>query len=540
MTAMQWFLIILLVLLIAAGIFLLTRRPSSGSESAGTVGSTATRDELTDHDTRGPAEVFDQEAENRHDAPPAATQEVSYTDTASGAEVPLDEDVRHRDVHEGDNDPGGHGAPQAFAAGSDDAPEHAASYHSDTGHPGAGSQADTDATYAPGEVGADSPGPEPLTDEPATAAPGAEQTDQGHPGAHSQPTHDDAAAVTYGEPEPVVDDTTYAQTRETDQGTWDDAAVVHDEPVHDEHDHDHDHDHDQPGHEQHEHDETVHDQPVHVEPVREGDNDAAGDTPAGSYAPGSATAPPTDAAEHTDTGHPGPSSQAGTEATYAPGEVGADSPGPEPAVGDAPAGSTIADDSDQGHPGPSSQPGTDATYAPTADDVVADSEHREEPSSYSAGAAAAGTAGTAATGAGAAQTAWADDSHDDVPDDAGSAGFADTRADEHADDTVYAPVTDETEHPVVDAEAGQATGTEDGSATPVTDEVVESPYGPGSAMPSEDGAGPEGWQVKGNSGSMLFHTPDSPGYDNTRAEVWFESEEAARNAGFAHWDRKRR
>ena len=39
---------------------------------------------------------------------------------------------------------------------------------------------------------------------------------------------------------------------------------------------------------------------------------------------------------------------------------------------------------------------------------------------------------------------------------------------------------------------------------------------------------------------MLFHTPDSPSYDAVRAEVWFENEDAARAAGFAHWDRRRR
>lgn len=66
------------------------------------------------------------------------------------------------------------------------------------------------------------------------------------------------------------------------------------------------------------------------------------------------------------------------------------------------------------------------------------------------------------------------------------------------------------------------------------------PYGPGSAVPAEDGSGPAGWTIKGNAGSMLFHTPDSPSYEHTTAEVWFESEEAARAAGFAHWDRKRR
>ncbi|MFK5646929.1 hypothetical protein ACI3ET_10415 [Ornithinimicrobium sp. LYQ121] len=68
----------------------------------------------------------------------------------------------------------------------------------------------------------------------------------------------------------------------------------------------------------------------------------------------------------------------------------------------------------------------------------------------------------------------------------------------------------------------------------------ESVYGPGSAMPAEDGTGPAGWEIKGNAGSMLFHTSESPSYDGVRAEVWFDSEESARAAGFAHWDRRRR
>lgn len=69
---------------------------------------------------------------------------------------------------------------------------------------------------------------------------------------------------------------------------------------------------------------------------------------------------------------------------------------------------------------------------------------------------------------------------------------------------------------------------------------AESIYGAGSAEPLEDGSGPAGWEIKGNAGSMLFHTADSPSYDAVRAEVWFENEEAARGAGFAHWDRRRR
>lgn len=70
--------------------------------------------------------------------------------------------------------------------------------------------------------------------------------------------------------------------------------------------------------------------------------------------------------------------------------------------------------------------------------------------------------------------------------------------------------------------------------------AADEPYGPGSATPAPDGSGPAGWLIKGNANSMLFHTPESPSYGKTRAEVWFQDEESARAAGFAHWDRNRR
>ena len=61
----------------------------------------------------------------------------------------------------------------------------------------------------------------------------------------------------------------------------------------------------------------------------------------------------------------------------------------------------------------------------------------------------------------------------------------------------------------------------------------------GTAVPLDDGTGPQGWEIKGNSRSMLFHTPKSPSYSRTRAEVWFRDEDAARAAGFTNaLDRK--
>jgi hypothetical protein len=67
-------------------------------------------------------------------------------------------------------------------------------------------------------------------------------------------------------------------------------------------------------------------------------------------------------------------------------------------------------------------------------------------------------------------------------------------------------------------------------------QLAPGPYGPGSAAANEDGSGPEGWTVKGNANSGLYHAPESPWYSRTKAEAWFESEAAAQAAGFAHWN----
>jgi len=38
---------------------------------------------------------------------------------------------------------------------------------------------------------------------------------------------------------------------------------------------------------------------------------------------------------------------------------------------------------------------------------------------------------------------------------------------------------------------------------------------------------------------MLFHSPDSPYYKRTKAEVWFRTVTDARAAGFTDWKRNR-
>jgi hypothetical protein len=48
---------------------------------------------------------------------------------------------------------------------------------------------------------------------------------------------------------------------------------------------------------------------------------------------------------------------------------------------------------------------------------------------------------------------------------------------------------------------------------------------------------PEGFSIKGNERSMKYHVPESAGYGRTVAEVWFNSEEAAQQAGFVRAQR---
>jgi large subunit ribosomal protein L4 len=57
-------------------------------------------------------------------------------------------------------------------------------------------------------------------------------------------------------------------------------------------------------------------------------------------------------------------------------------------------------------------------------------------------------------------------------------------------------------------------------------------YGPESHAPLADGSQPEGFPVKGNADSMLYHVPGSSFYARTVAEVWFATAEAAEAAGF--------
>ncbi|MBX3218958.1 MAG: hypothetical protein KF795_00485 [Labilithrix sp.] len=70
----------------------------------------------------------------------------------------------------------------------------------------------------------------------------------------------------------------------------------------------------------------------------------------------------------------------------------------------------------------------------------------------------------------------------------------------------------------------------------VSPSIPDGPYGPGSALPLEDGASPlVDYTIKGNKQSMLYHTAESPYFRMTRAEVWFRNSEDAERAGFTRW-----
>ena len=55
----------------------------------------------------------------------------------------------------------------------------------------------------------------------------------------------------------------------------------------------------------------------------------------------------------------------------------------------------------------------------------------------------------------------------------------------------------------------------------------------GAKSPNADGSAPQGFEIKGNADSMLYHEPDTRYYDQTVAEVYFDTVEHAEAAGFA-------
>jgi len=90
------------------------------------------------------------------------------------------------------------------------------------------------------------------------------------------------------------------------------------------------------------------------------------------------------------------------------------------------------------------------------------------------------------------------------------------------------------EKPAEDAADAGAESQEEGAAAEAVAAaaLVDGGFGEDSAAPNEDGSAPEGFDIKGNKDSMKFHRPDGQWYEQTVAEVWFRTAEAAEAAGF--------
>jgi small subunit ribosomal protein S16 len=99
-----------------------------------------------------------------------------------------------------------------------------------------------------------------------------------------------------------------------------------------------------------------------------------------------------------------------------------------------------------------------------------------------------------------------------------------------------APVAAPAAAPV--AEAAPVVAEAAPAAAPVAEAAAEvaapeAPYGAGSARTSADGSAPEGYPIKGNDSSKLYHAPGTRYYDSTIAEIWFATPEDAERAGFS-------
>ncbi len=102
-----------------------------------------------------------------------------------------------------------------------------------------------------------------------------------------------------------------------------------------------------------------------------------------------------------------------------------------------------------------------------------------------------------------------------------------TTADEAATDEVVETAVEETtevESTTMDSDADGEVNAEDAS-----------PYGEGShaLIDGDPSIMPEGFPIKGNDDSKLYHNEDSPFYSRTKAGVWFADDAAAEAAGFS-------
>ncbi len=110
------------------------------------------------------------------------------------------------------------------------------------------------------------------------------------------------------------------------------------------------------------------------------------------------------------------------------------------------------------------------------------------------------------------------------------------KADKNAKaDPADAPATLVEEGAAAPAKASKASKLADAPAEGADDKAddkAKAELPTGGAAPLADGSAPEGYTVKGNADSGLYHEPDGRWYESTVAEFWFKSAAEAEAAGF--------
>jgi small subunit ribosomal protein S16 len=142
---------------------------------------------------------------------------------------------------------------------------------------------------------------------------------------------------------------------------------------------------------------------------------------------------------------------------------------------------------------------------------------------YEAALAAAGKSGDDASGATTARKRAAKKAEEPKADDA----KADAPKAEEA--KAEEPVAADTDSGAASAQAVN-TEADAGAEADAAASTAELPEGAAAAL--EGGAAPEGYTIKGNKDSMKYHEPDGQWYEQTVAELWFQTAEAAEAAGF--------
>jgi small subunit ribosomal protein S2 len=149
----------------------------------------------------------------------------------------------------------------------------------------------------------------------------------------------------------------------------------------------------------------------------------------------------------------------------------------------------------------------------------------------------ASTAGTPAADAPAADAAPATTAVAEAPAaDAAPATTADPVPAAEVSDApatlVDAPAVEEPVAEKADQPAASAPADKEPAVKAPEGATASAPFGTGSKGPLKSGKAPKGHAIKGNADSGLYHTEDGQWYEQTVAEVWFDTVENAEAAGF--------